>query len=159
MSLLSVEDLTVHFHSRNGITKAVRNLSFVLDYGETLAIVGESGSGKSVASYSLLDLIPKPPGKIEAGKAIFNGSDLLTLETLDLQKIRGNEIAIIFQDPMSSLNPYLTIGEQLIEPIVYHKKKSRREAKGLALSMLTEVGLNGPDNKFNCFPHELSGGM
>lgn len=159
MSLLSVEDLSVHFQSRNGITKAVRNLSFVLDYGETLAIVGESGSGKSVASYSLLDLIPKPPGKIEAGKAIFNGSDLLTLETLDLQKIRGNEIAIIFQDPMSSLNPYLTIGEQLIEPIVYHKKKSRREAKGLALSMLTEVGLNGPDNKFNCFPHELSGGM
>ena len=159
MSLLSVEDLTVHFHSRNGIIKAVRNLSFVLDYGETLAIVGESGSGKSVASYSLLDLIPKPPGKIEAGKAIFNGSDLLTLETLDLQKIRGNEIAIIFQDPMSSLNPYLTIGEQLIEPIIYHKKKSRREAKGLALSMLTEVGLNGSDNKFDCFPHELSGGM
>ena len=159
MSLLLVEGLTVNFHSRNGIIKAVNNLSFALDYGETLAIVGESGSGKSVASYSLLDLIPKPPGKIEAGKAIFNGSDLLTLKLGDLQKIRGNEIAIIFQDPMSSLNPYLTIGEQLIEPIIYHKKKSRTEAKRLALSILNEVGLNGPENNFYCFPHELSGGM
>ena len=142
MNLLRVEDLTIYFHSRNGKIKAVDKIDFTLNYGETLAIVGESGSGKSVASYSLLNLIPCPPGKIEAGKAYFDGKDLLSLRNSELRKIRGNEVAIIFQDPMTSLNPFLTIGEQLLEPIIYHENKSRKEAKTLAINMLNEVGFS-----------------
>ena len=159
MYLLSVKHLTVHFHTRNGIIRAVDDVSFDVGSGETLAIVGESGSGKSVAVYSLLDLIPRPPGKIESGIALFEGTNLIGRKEKELQKIRGNDIAIIFQDPMTSLNPYLTIGEQLMEPIIYHQQKSRKKAKIAAINMLSEVGIKEAKKKIDNYPHEFSGGM
>ena len=159
MYLLSVKHLTVHFHTRNGIIRAVDDVSFDVGCGETLAIVGESGSGKSVAVYSLLDLIPRPPGKIESGIALFEGTNLIGRKEKELQKIRGNDIAIIFQDPMTSLNPYLTIGEQLMEPIIYHQQKSRKKAKIAAINMLSEVGIKEAKKKIDNYPHEFSGGM
>ena len=159
MYLLSVKHLTVHFHTRNGIIRAVDDVSFDVGSGETLAIVGESGSGKSVAVYSLLDLIPRPPGKIESGIALFEGINLIGRKEKELQKIRGNDIAIIFQDPMTSLNPYLTIGEQLMEPIIYHQQKSRKKAKIAAINMLSEVGIKEAKKKIDNYPHEFSGGM
>jgi len=159
MYLLSVKHLTVNFHTRNGIIRAVDDVSFNVGSGETLAIVGESGSGKSVAVYSLLDLIPRPPGKIESGIALFEGINLIGRKEKELQKIRGNDIAIIFQDPMTSLNPYLTIGEQLMEPIIYHQQKSRKKAKIAAINMLSEVGIKEAKKKIDNYPHEFSGGM
>lgn len=159
MPLLDVNNLTTHFHTREGVIKAVNGISFSVDQGETLAIVGESGSGKSVACYSLLNLIPQPPGKIEAGSAHFDGRDLLQTSEKALQKIRGNDIAIIFQDPMTSLNPYLTIGEQLIEPLVYHHNISRHNALLRATEILGEVGIAEPNKRIRSYPHEFSGGM
>ena len=159
MYLLSVKHLTVNFHTRNGIIRAVDDVSFNVGSGETLAIVGESGSGKAVAVYSLLDLIPRPPGKIESGIALFEGTNLIGRKEKELQKIRGNDIAIIFQDPMTSLNPYLTIGEQLMEPIIYHQQKSRKKAKIAAINMLSEVGIKEAKQKIDNYPHEFSGGM
>jgi len=164
MPLLEVENLTTHFHTRDGVVKAVDGISFSVDQGETLAIVGESGSGKSVACYSLLNLIPQPPGKIESGTALFDGShqqkkDLLQTSEKDLQKIRGNDIAIIFQDPMTSLNPYLTVGEQLIEPLICHHDISRQKALERAKEILGEVGIIEPEKRVNSYPHEFSGGM
>lgn len=170
MPLLEVENLTTHFHTRDGVVKAVDGISFSVDHGETLAIVGESGSGKSVACYSLLNLIPQPPGKIESGTALFNSkdqledchqkkTDLLQTSEKDLQKIRGNDIAIIFQDPMTSLNPYLTVGEQLIEPLIYHHDISRQKAIERAIELLGEVGILEPEKRVQSYPHEFSGGM
>ena len=170
MPLLEVDNLTTHFHTRDGVVKAVDGISFSVDRGETLAIVGESGSGKSVACYSLLNLIPQPPGKIESGTALFNSKDqldgshqqkidLLQTSEKDLQKIRGNDIAIIFQDPMTSLNPYLTVGEQLIEPLIYHHDISRQKATERAIEILGEVGIVEPEKRVNSYPHEFSGGM
>jgi len=170
MPLLEVENLTTHFHTRDGVVKAVDGISFSVDHGETLAIVGESGSGKSVACYSLLNLIPQPPGKIESGTALFNSKDqhedchqqkkdLLQTSEKDLQKIRGNDIAIIFQDPMTSLNPYLTVGEQLIEPLIYHHDISRQKAIERATELLGEVGIVEPEKRVHSYPHEFSGGM
>lgn len=159
MPLLEVENLTTHFHTRDGVVKAVDGISFSVDRGETLAIVGESGSGKSVACYSLLNLIPQPPGKIESGTALFDGKDLLQTSEKNLQKIRGNDIAIIFQDPMTSLNPYLTVGEQLIEPLIYHHDISRQKATERAIEILGEVGIVEPEKRVNSYPHEFSGGM
>ncbi len=159
MPLLEVENLTTHFHTRDGVVKAVDGISFSVSQGETLAIVGESGSGKSVACYSLLNLIPQPPGKIESGTARFDGRDLLQTSEKHLQKIRGNDIAIIFQDPMTSLNPYLTAGEQLIEPLIYHHDISRQKATERAIEILGEVGIVEPEKRVNSYPHEFSGGM
>jgi ABC-type microcin C transport system duplicated ATPase subunit YejF len=159
MSLLEVKNLSTHFHTRDGVIKAVDGISFSVDCGETLAIVGESGSGKSVACYSLLNLIPQPPGKIESGTALFDGRDLLQTPEKDLQKIRGNDIAIIFQDPMTSLNPYLTVGEQLIEPLIYHHDISRKRAIERATEILGEVGITEPEKRIHSYPHEFSGGM
>lgn len=159
MSLLEVKNLSTHFHTRDGVIKAVDGISFSVDCGETLAIVGESGSGKSVACYSLLNLIPQPPGKIESGTALFDGKDLLQTPEKDLQKIRGNDIAIIFQDPMTSLNPYLTVGEQLIEPLIYHHDINRKQAIKRATEILGEVGIIEPEKRIHCYPHEFSGGM
>lgn len=157
--LLDVNDLKVWFHTRNGITKAVDGISFQVDQSETLAIVGESGSGKSVACYSLLKLIPQPPGKIEGGTATFAGRDLLQLDSETMRRVRGNEIAVIFQDPMTSLNPYLTIGEQLIEPLIYQRGVSRQQAKKRAIELLRDVGISNPEQRYHSFPHEFSGGM
>jgi ABC-type microcin C transport system duplicated ATPase subunit YejF len=159
MALLEVKDLTVRFHTRNGVVNAVNNISFSVDEGETLAIVGESGSGKSVSCYSLLNLIPQPPGKIERGTAVFKGKDLLKMNEKSLRAIRGSDIAMIFQDPMTSLNPFLTIGEQLIEPLIYHRDCSRKEAKQKAIEVLAEVGIDNSALKFDQYPHQFSGGM
>ncbi len=163
MAILEVSGLKVYFHTRNGVVKAVDDVSFSVDSGETLAIVGESGSGKSVTCYSLLDLLPKPPAKIEGGTALFNGKDLLTCTPAEMRHHRCNDIAVIFQDPMTSLNPFLTIGEQLIEPLIYHPDKNkiqtRAGAKIVAVSLLDEVGIIDPDTRFDCYPHEFSGGM
>ncbi len=158
MPLLEVDNLTTHFHTREGVVKAVDGISFCVNRGETLAIVGESGSGKSVACYSLLKLIPQPPGII-AGSALFEGNDLLQADDKTLQKIRGNDIAIIFQDPMTCLNPYLTVGEQLIEPLIYHRNISRKDATYRAIEILGEVGIVEPEKRVGSYPHEFSGGM
>lgn len=163
MALLSVKNLKISFHTRNGVVKAVDDVSFSVDSGETLAIVGESGSGKSVTCYSLLDLLPKPPAVIEGGSALFDGEDLLTCSRERMRQLRGNHIAMIFQDPMTSLNPFLTIGEQLIEPLIYHPEKSqrlnRKAAREEAINLLDEVGIDNPSGRFNSYPHEFSGGM
>jgi len=163
MALLEVNGLKIYFHTRNGLVKAVDDVSFTVDAGETLAIVGESGSGKSVTCYSLLDLLPKPPAVIEAGTALFDGEDLLSCSTARMRQFRGNDIAVIFQDPMTSLNPYISIGEQLIEPLIYHPDKtrtqSRKKARLQAIELLDEVGIIDPEARFDCYPHEFSGGM
>jgi len=163
MALLEVNGLKIYFHTRNGVVKAVDDVSFSVDAGETLAIVGESGSGKSVTCYSLLDLLPKPPAVIEAGTALFDGEDLLTCDSVRMRQIRGNDIAVIFQDPMTSLNPFISIGEQLIEPLIYHpdkmRIKDRKTARKLAIELLDEVGIIDPEARFDCYPHEFSGGM
>ena len=163
MALLEVNKLRVSFHTRNGVVKAVDDISFSVDSGETLAIVGESGSGKSVTCYSLLDLLPKPPAVIEGGVAKFDNEDLLTCNADRMRQLRGNHIAMIFQDPMTSLNPFLTIGEQLIEPLIYHPNKtqrlSRKAARIEAIDLLNEVGIINPNMRFNSYPHEFSGGM
>jgi len=162
-ALLDVKNLKVHFHTRNGLVKAVDDVSFSVNPGETLAIVGESGSGKSVTCYSLLDLLPKPPAKIEGGTAMIDGEDLLTCNKDRMRHFRGNDIAMIFQDPMTSLNPNLTVGEQLIEPLIYHPDKERRQdratAKLRAIELLNEVGIVDSERRFDSYPHEFSGGM
>jgi len=163
MALLEVNGLKIYFHTRNGLVKAVDDVSFSVDAGETLAIVGEYGSGKSVTCYSLLDLLPKPPAVIEAGTALFDGEDLLSCSPARMRQFRGNDIAVIFQDPMTSLNPYISIGEQLIEPLIYHPDKtrtqSRKQARLQAIELLDEVGIIDPEARFDCYPHEFSGGM
>ena len=127
--LLEVTDLRMHFHTRDGVVKAVDGVSFDLDKGETLGIVGESGSGKSVSAMTLMRLIPMPPGKIEGGEALFKGKSLLTMSDADMRAIRGNEIAMIFQDPMTSLNPVYRVGRQLAEPLRLHKGMNRKQAE------------------------------
>ncbi|MFQ3324792.1 MAG: ABC-type glutathione transport system ATPase component [Pseudomonadales bacterium] len=159
MALLSVENLSISFHSRDGIVNAVNNISYEINAGETVAIVGESGSGKSVSCYSLLGLVPTPPGEITAGKAIFEGKDLFQCSKAELQNIRGNRIAMIFQDPMTSLNPYLNIGSQLIEALQNHSSISKKEAKLKAIDALTEVGISDVPQRLKQYPHEFSGGM
>ncbi|HRE81293.1 MAG TPA: ABC transporter ATP-binding protein [Opitutaceae bacterium] len=159
MPLLSVKDLRTYFHTRNGVYRAVDGVSFNLEAGETLGIVGESGSGKSVTCYSIMGLIPQPPGRIESGSALFDGVDLLNCSAAESRAIRGKRIAMIFQDPMTSLNPYLRISEQLIEPLLIHQKISRAEALKRALAMLDAVGINDAAKRIHYYPHEFSGGM
>ncbi len=163
MALLEVNNLTVQFHTRNGVAVAVDDVSFSVDAGETLAIVGESGSGKSVICYSLLNLLPKPPARIKSGCALFDGEDLLNCTVDRMRTFRGNDIAMIFQDPMTSLNPNLSIGEQLIESLIYHPLKTKRQtrdhAKVRAIELLDEVGIVDPERRINSYPHEFSGGM
>lgn len=157
--LLRVENLRTYFHTRAGVVRAVDDVSFSIDPGETLGIVGESGSGKSVACLSLLRLIPSPPGRIESGRADFGTVDLLHCQDRQLQAIRGNRIAMIFQDPMSSLNPYMRIGDQVMEPIIIHEKISRDAARQRAVTALREVGIPEPEQAMRSYPHEFSGGM
>lgn len=159
MPLLEVNDLRTSFHTRDGVVKAVDGVSFSLEKGDTLGIVGESGSGKSVTCYSLMDLIPKPPGKIEGGEALFDGMDLLKLSRRELNKIRGKRISMIFQDPMTSLNPYLRIQDQLIEPLLIHENISKAEAIKRGIEALDDVGVPAPDKRIRQYPHEFSGGM
>ncbi len=159
MPLLSVTDLRTHFHTRSGVYRAVDGVDFALERGETLGIVGESGSGKSVTCYSLMGLVPQPPGRIESGTAVFDGVDLLHCSPRQARGIRGKRIAMIFQDPMTSLNPYLKVSAQLMEPLLIHEKISAKEAERRALAMLESVGLHDAGRRFHQYPHEFSGGM
>jgi oligopeptide transport system ATP-binding protein len=159
MPLLTVTDLRTWFHTRSGVYRAVDGISFGVERGETLGIVGESGSGKSVTCYSLMGLVPSPPGRIESGTAVFDGVDLLHCTPAQARGIRGKRVAMIFQDPMTSLNPYLRISEQLIEPLLIHGKISRRDALTQALAMLEAVGINDATKRIHLYPHEFSGGM
>ena len=159
MALLDVQNLGVSFVTRNGTNTAVDNISFTVEPGQITAIIGESGSGKSVACYSLLGLMPQPPGRIDGGTALFEGRDLLQLSEAELRKIRGRDIAMVFQDPMTSLNPFMTVGKQLMEPLRYHKKVSKQEARQRALELLEEVGIRDPAATIDNFPHQFSGGM
>jgi oligopeptide transport system ATP-binding protein len=159
MPLLDVQHLTTRFHTRNGIVRAVEDVSFQVEAGSTLGIVGESGSGKSVTCYSLLGLIPQPPGRIHAGKAMFDGQDLLQLSTSRLRAIRGKRISMIFQDPMTSLNPFMRVSTQLIEPLQLHLGLGKKEALVRAIDALAEVGISDPENRIQSYPHEFSGGM
>lgn len=159
MALLDVQNLTTRFHTRNGIVHAVEDVSFSVENGKTLGIVGESGSGKSVTCYSLLGLIPKPPGKIHSGSAIFDGHDLLAQDEKKLRAIRGKRISMIFQDPMTSLNPYLRIVDQLVEPLVLHENLKGTPARERAIEALHEVGIPDPESRIDSYPHEFSGGM
>jgi len=159
VALLEVTDLRISFHTRTGVYRAVNGVSFQVEKGEILGIVGESGSGKSVSCLSLLGLIPQPPGRIEGGKAMFAGIDLLHAAPAQLRAIRGKRIAMIFQDPMTSLNPYLRISEQLMEPLFIHEKLSKAEAFARALAMLEAVGITDAAQRIHSYPHEFSGGM
>ena len=159
MSLLTVKELRTYFHTRNGIVRAVENVSFNLDRGETLGIVGESGSGKSVTCYSLLGLIPQPPGRIESGSAVFDQTDLLKCSMRELNKIRGMRISMIFQDPMTSLNPYMRVGDQLIEPLLIHGETDSKRAFRRGIAALEEVGIQDAESRMRSYPHEFSGGM
>jgi len=159
MSLLQVKDLSIHFHTRNGVVEAVNGISFNVEAGKTFAIIGESGSGKSVACYSMLGLVPMPPGRIESGQVLFGDQDLLKLSERELRKVRGKGISIIFQDPMTTLNPYLKIGDQLIEPLQLHFGMSRKDAWQKGIAILEEVGIKNAEQRMNAWPFEFSGGM
>jgi peptide/nickel transport system ATP-binding protein len=157
--LLEVEDLKTWFYTRDGIVRAVDGVSYRVYPGETLAVVGESGCGKSVTSLSILRLIPSPPGKIVAGRLAFEGRNLLELTEGAMRGIRGNEISMIFQEPMTSLNPVLTIGRQIAEALVLHQGMDRRGATARAIEMLQLVNIPESERRVTQYPHELSGGM
>ncbi|HEY7995005.1 MAG TPA: ABC transporter ATP-binding protein [Candidatus Eremiobacteraceae bacterium] len=159
MSLLAVKDLRVTFATDDGIVRAVNGLSFDLAPGETLGIVGESGSGKSVTALSIMRLIASPPGRIENGKIVFKDTDLLTIDEQQMRRIRGNKISMIFQDPMTSLNPVLTIGDQITETIVLHQHKTKSEARKRAIEMLDLVRIPDAEKRLGEYPHQFSGGM
>jgi peptide/nickel transport system ATP-binding protein len=157
--LLEVEGLKTHFFTRDGVVRAVDGVSFSIQPGETLALVGESGCGKSVTSLSILRLIASPPGRTVAGAIRFNGQDLLGLSERAMRKVRGNEISMIFQEPMTSLNPVLTIGGQIAEALVLHRGLARAEAMARAIEMLRLVNIPEPARRAAEYPHQMSGGM
>ena len=157
--LLEVKDLSTHFFTHVGVVKAVNGVSFTLDHEETLGIVGESGSGKTVAALSVMRLIPDPPGKVVAGDIRLGGRDLRALTEDEMRGVRGNDIAMIFQDPLSSLHPFYKIGDQLVEAIRAHRDVSRAQALDRAVEMLGLVGIPEPRRRVDGYPHEFSGGM
>ncbi|MBN8203830.1 ABC transporter ATP-binding protein [Bacillus sp. NTK034] len=157
--VLEVKDLHVTFTTYGGEVQAVRGVTFDLYKGETLAIVGESGCGKSVTSQSIMRLIPSPPGRIADGAVLFKGKDLTKLKESEMRDIRGADISMIFQDPMTALNPTITIGEQIIEGIMQHESISRQDARKKALEMLNLVGIPNPSERLKHYPHQFSGGM
>ncbi len=157
--LLAIQDLSTFFHTEENIVRSVRNVDLTINLGETLALVGESGCGKSVTALSAMRLIPMPPGKFESGRILFKGKDLLQASEFEMQKIRGNEISMIFQEPMTSLNPIFTIGDQITEAICLHQNKNLEEARNLALEVLKKVAMPSPEQRIDQYPHELSGGM
>ena len=157
--LLQVRDLEVQFQTIEGTVHAVNGISYDLDWGETLGIVGESGCGKSVSVLSIMQLIPEPPGKIAGGEVIYRNEDLLKMGKNDIQNIRGTDISMVFQDPMTSLNPVLTIGRQLNEAQVVHMGITREEAQTRSIELLKKVGIPQPAERLNEYPHQFSGGM
>ena len=157
--ILQVKDLRTYFYTDAGVVKAVDGLTFDLHKGETLGLVGESGSGKSVTNLSVINLIQTPPGKIEGGEVLFYGEDLLKMNDARLREIRGNRIAMIFQDPMSSLNPYLKISTQMIETICLHQGLNKKAAKEKAIEMLKLTGIPAAEKRIDGYPHQFSGGM
>ncbi len=159
MALLEIKNLQAHFHTRKGIVKAVNDISYSINPGETLGIVGESGSGKSVSQLSYLGLLPSPPLRIPKGEVLYRGENILSMSSEKLRKLRGNRISMIFQEPMTSLNPYLTIGSQLIEPLVIHCGYSKKAAWKEACAALDRVGLPEAEKSMKVYPHEFSGGM
>ncbi|MGH2387282.1 MAG: ABC transporter ATP-binding protein [Chloroflexota bacterium] len=158
-ALLTVQDLRTHFFTRAGVVKAVDGVSFDLRAGETLGIVGESGSGKSVTALSIMRLIPTPPGRIVSGKLLFDGQDLLTVGKSRLRQLRGNKLSMIFQDPMTSLNPVFTIGYQLEETLRAHTHLSRGQVRARAIELLQRVGIPAAEKRLRDYPHNFSGGM
>ena len=158
-TLLEVRDLRTEFNTEGGIVKAVDGISYDIQEGETLGLVGESGCGKSVSALSLLRLIPDPPGKIVGGEVIFDGLDLLTLSERQMRGIRGNKIAMIFQEPMTSLNPVLTIGRQLTETVEIHMGLNPAAAVRRAVELLEMVGIPDAKSRLSAYPHQFSGGM
>ena len=157
--LLEVDDLRTYFHTRTGVAKAVDGVSFDLAAAETLGLVGESGCGKSVTALSIMRLVSDPPGKIEGGAIRINGRDLLDLSDDEMCAVRGNDVAMIFQEPMTSLNPVITCGRQIAEAVELHQDVSRSEAHNRAIEMLRRVGIAAPEQRANEYPHQLSGGM
>ncbi len=157
--LLEVKGLSTWFHLDSGIARATDDVSFYVDRGEMLGLVGESGCGKSVTALSILRLIQSPPGRIENGSITFKGRDLLTLSEPEMRAVRGNDIAMIFQEPMTSLNPVFTIGFQIMEAVRLHQKVGRTEAKNRTVEILRRVGIADPERRVNEYPHQLSGGM
>lgn len=158
-NILEVKDLTISFHTFSGEVQAIRGVDFELKKGETLAIVGESGSGKSVTTKSIMRLLPPGNSEIKRGEILFNGKDLAKLSDKSMQKIRGKEISMIFQDPMTSLNPTMKIGKQIMEPIIKHQNMSKSEAKERAMDLLNLVGIPNAEERFGQYPHQFSGGM
>src|ERR671931_1812694 len=159
MPLLEVNDLVVRFRTHEGTIHAVNGITFELEPGERLGLVGESGCGKSVTNLALMRLLPKPAGRIEGGSVRFDGLDLVALPEADMRDLRGKDIAMIFQDPMTSLNPVLTVEEQMVETIRAHRKVSVDEARKRAVELLSMVGIPRPDTRLRSHPHQFSGGM
>ena len=157
--LLAIEDLQTHFFTRDGVVRAVDGVSYVVEAGETLAVVGESGCGKSVTALSILRLVPSPPGRIVGGAIRFEGVDLLQIGEGEMRRIRGNEISMIFQEPMTSLNPVLTVSRQITETLILHQGLTARAAAARAIEMLRLVRIPEPERRARQYPHELSGGM
>ncbi len=157
--LLEVKNLKTYFYTEDGVSKAVDDVSFEVDEGHTLGIVGESGCGKSVSCLSVMRLISDPPGKIVGGDIRFKGQDVLALDEVKMRKIRGNAISMIFQEPMTSLNPVFTCGDQIMETLILHQSMNKEDAKQRAIEMLHQVGFPAPEQRVNEYPHQLSGGM
>jgi oligopeptide/dipeptide ABC transporter ATP-binding protein len=157
--LLSIKNLSTWFYTEQGLAKAVQNVSFDIPRGKTLAVVGESGCGKSVTALSVMRLIPWPPGKIVEGEILFRGQSLLKASEDRMRHIRGNDIAMIFQEPMTSLNPVFTVGNQIVEAVKLHQKKSGSEALKIAVDMMRKVGIADPQRRVHEYPHQMSGGM
>lgn len=157
--ILQVEDLHVEFRTDEATVQAVSGVSFAVERGQTLGIVGESGSGKSVTNLAIMGLVPQPPGRVTKGQALYNGRDLLKLSTQELRSVRGHKIAMIFQDPMTALNPFLTVEEQLTEVTRLHLKHTRKQALAHAIEMLERVGIPGAAQRVHEYPHQFSGGM
>jgi len=158
-TILDVRDLRVSFRVYGGEVQAVRGVSFQVKEGEAVAIVGESGSGKSVTAQAIMRLIPTPPGEYKSGSIFFEGQDLAALSEKEMQKVRGNKIGMIFQDPMTSLNPTMTIGMQIMEGLMRHQRLKRNAAKARAIELLSMVGISNPDTRIKQYPHQMSGGM
>lgn len=156
-SIISVKDLSVHFIKNKSVVKAVNHLSFEMKAGETLGLVGETGAGKTTTALSIMNLVPNPPGKIVGGEILFEGKDILKKSKTELRMMRGHDISMIFQDPMTSLNPVLTVGEQIAEVVRLHNECSKAEAAARATEMMEMVGIEG--NRYNDYPHQFSGGM